>query len=133
MDYQFLVKNIIPCSWIAQIVVDRQEQWRKKGTKLSKCVNDGTIYLANYNAVLSKLIMNPYLNLLQHFRLLNPSTATTCTKSSSDNDGHKYKTKPHNYQVRHCNSKRKQPYIENLVPSALFSCYLFMGQFSSNL
>ena len=42
---------------------------------------------------------------------------------------HKDKVRRHNYQVRHYNSKREQPYIKNLIPSpALFSYYILWGQ-----
>ena len=41
---------------------------------------------------------------------------------------HRDKVKRHNYQVRHYNSKREQPYIKNIIPSpALFSYYLLWG------
>jgi hypothetical protein len=37
-----------------------------------------------------------------------------------------------NYQKRHFNSKKEQPYIQNLVPSpALFSYYLLWGKSTS--
>jgi hypothetical protein len=41
---------------------------------------------------------------------------------------HKDKTKRYNYQVRHYNSKREQPFIKNVIPSpALFSYYILWG------
>ena len=45
---------------------------------------------------------------------------------------HKDKIKRYNYQMRHYNSKREQPYIKNLIVSpALFSYYLLWGQSTS--
>ena len=45
---------------------------------------------------------------------------------------HKNKIKRYNYQVRHFNSKREQPFIQNLIPSpALFSYYILWGQSTS--
>jgi hypothetical protein len=44
---------------------------------------------------------------------------------------HKDKIKRHNYQVRHYNLKKEQPYIQNLIPSpALFSYYILWGETS---
>jgi len=53
-------------------------------------------------------------------------------KTGSTYLDHKNKIKRHNYQVRHYNSKREQPYLENLIPSpALFSYYLLWGESTS--
>jgi len=53
-------------------------------------------------------------------------------KTGSTYIDHKNKIKRHNYQVRHYNSKREQPYLENLIPSpALFSYYLLWGESTS--
>ena len=42
---------------------------------------------------------------------------------------HHDKTKRHNYQVRHYNLKKEQPFIQNLIPSpALFSYYVLWGE-----
>jgi len=44
---------------------------------------------------------------------------------------HKDKTKRHNYQMRHYNLKREQPFIQNLIPSpALFSYFILWGESS---
>ena len=44
---------------------------------------------------------------------------------------HQDKTKRHNYQMRHYNLKREQPFIKNLIPSpALFSYFILWGESS---
>jgi hypothetical protein len=41
---------------------------------------------------------------------------------------HRDKARRERYQIRHYNSKREQPYIDNLIPSpALFSYYILWG------
>ena len=45
---------------------------------------------------------------------------------------HENKIKRHNYQVRHLNLKREQPFIQNLIPSpALFSYFILWGESTS--
>ena len=44
---------------------------------------------------------------------------------------HQDRTKRHNYQVRHYNLKKEQPFIKNFIPSpALFSYYILWGETS---
>jgi hypothetical protein len=44
---------------------------------------------------------------------------------------HQDKVKRHNYQVRHYNLKKEQPFIQNLIASpALFSYYILWGETS---
>jgi hypothetical protein len=52
-------------------------------------------------------------------------------KSGQTYIDHQDKVKRHNYQVRHYNLKKEQPFIQNLIASpALFSYYVLWGETS---